>query len=109
MLRARVPEAAVLSIFDLFAEQHIAEAERRGEFAGLPGTGRPLLFDDEPLLSSEQRMVNKILKNAGFTLREVLLRRELVALRAEIASLPDGPRRVGLQRRRAWLLCELAR
>ncbi|MDR0716556.1 MAG: DUF1992 domain-containing protein [Azoarcus sp.] len=96
----------MLSIFDILAEQRIVEAERRGEFARLPGAGKPLAFDGEPLLSPEQRMVNTILKNAGFTPREVLLRRELAALRAEIAALPDGPRRAELQRRRAWLLCE---
>ncbi|MDR1461842.1 MAG: DUF1992 domain-containing protein, partial [Azoarcus sp.] len=65
------------SIFDILAEQRIVEAGRRGEFERLPGAGRPLIFDDEPLLSPEQRMANKILKNAGITPREVLLRREL--------------------------------
>jgi hypothetical protein len=39
----------------------------------------------------------------------VLLRRELAALRAEIARLPEGPRRAECQRRRAWLLGELVR
>jgi len=54
-------------------------------------------------------MANKVLKNAGFTPREVLLRRELAALRAEIAAMPDGPRREELRRRRAWLLSGLVR
>ncbi|MCL2160328.1 MAG: DUF1992 domain-containing protein [Betaproteobacteria bacterium] len=97
----------MLSIFDILAEQRIAEAERRGEFKHLPGMGQPLVFDDEPFLSPEQRMTNKILKNAGFTPREVLLRRELAALRDEIALLPDGSYRAELQRRRAWLMSVL--
>ncbi|MDR0633917.1 MAG: DUF1992 domain-containing protein, partial [Azoarcus sp.] len=53
------------SIFDILAEQRIAEAARRGEFERLPGAGQALVFDDDPLLSPEQRMANKILKNAG--------------------------------------------
>lgn len=97
------------SIFDILAEQRIAEAARRGEFERLPGAGQALVFDDDPLLSPEQRMANKILKNAGFTPREILLRRELAALRAEISHLPEGPRRAECQRRRACLLSELAR
>jgi hypothetical protein len=52
-------------------------------------------------------MANKILKNAGFTPREVLLRRELAALRVEIAALPAGGRRSELLRRRAWLPGEI--
>lgn len=97
------------SIFDILAEQRIAEAARRGEFERLPGAGRALVFDDDPLLLPAQRMANKILKNAGFTPREILLRRELAALRAEIDRLPEGPRRAECQRRRAWLLSGLAR
>jgi hypothetical protein len=97
----------VPSIFDLLAEQRILDAERRGEFQHLPGAGQPLAFDDDALLSPEERMANKILKNAGFTPRQVLLRRELASLRDEIAQLAHGPRRTELQRRRAWLLTEL--
>jgi hypothetical protein len=94
----------MLAIFDLLAEQRIAEAERRGEFQHLPGAGRPLVFADDAMLSPEERMANKILKNAGLTPREILLRRELAHLRDEIAQLPEGPRRTELQHRRAWLL-----
>ncbi|GHU11798.1 hypothetical protein AGMMS50225_18140 [Betaproteobacteria bacterium] len=95
------------SIFDLLAEQRILDAERRGEFQHLPGAGQPLAFDDDALLSPEERMTNKILKNAGFTPQEVLLRRELARLREEIAQLAPGPHRIELQRRRARFLTEL--
>jgi hypothetical protein len=99
----------VPSIFDLLAEQRILDAERRGEFQHLPGAGQPLVFDDETLLSAEERMANKILKNAGFTPRAVLLRRELASLRDEIGQLVEGPRRTELLHRRAWLLTELCK
>lgn len=77
-------------IFDQLAERRICEALARGDLDHLPGAGRPLEFDDEPLQTPEQRMVNRILKNAGFTPREVLLRREIAALRAEVEALPTG-------------------
>ena len=38
-----------MSIFDILAEQRIAEAFRRGEFEHLPGAGRPLVFDDDQI------------------------------------------------------------
>jgi hypothetical protein len=57
--------ASGVSIFDLLAEQRILDAERRGEFLHLPSAGQPLIFDDDAMLSPEERMANKILKNAG--------------------------------------------
>jgi len=97
-----------LSIFEILAEQRIADAQRRGELDGLPGAGRPLEFDDDPLVSSEQRMVNRVLKNAGFAPPEIGLRKELAALRAELATLPDGERRTRLRARLAQVTIELA-
>ncbi|AYH42163.1 DUF1992 domain-containing protein [Azoarcus sp. DN11] len=78
------------SIFDILAEQRIADALKRGEFDHLPGAGRPLVFDDELFQSPEQRMANRILKNAGFVPQEVLLRREIAALRKALASAEEG-------------------
>ena len=74
------------SIFDILAEQRIADALKRGDFDRLPGEGKPLVFDDEPFQSPEQRMANRILKNAGFVPQEVLLRREIAALRGQLAD-----------------------
>ncbi|MCK9985985.1 MAG: hypothetical protein AzoDbin1_02457 [Azoarcus sp.] len=78
------------SIFDILAEQRIADAIRRGDFDRLPGAGKPLVFDDEPFQSPEQRMANRILKNAGFVPQEVLLRREIAALREALAHAGEG-------------------
>lgn len=95
------------AIFEILAEQRISEAIRRGELDDLPGAGRPLVFDDDPFVSSEQRMVNRVLKNAGFTPPEVALRKEIARLRQEIAGLPEGELRSELKRKLAWLLLEL--
>ncbi|TAH48729.1 MAG: DUF1992 domain-containing protein [Betaproteobacteria bacterium] len=94
-------------IFDILAEQRILDAMRRGEFDGLPGAGRPLQFEDELFVSPEQRMVNHILKNAGFTPTEVTLRREMATLRKEIDAMLPGEQRSALRRKLAWLLVQL--
>ncbi|CAL92941.1 DUF1992 domain-containing protein [Azoarcus olearius] len=96
-----------LSVFDILAEQRIADALRRGEFDHLPGAGRPLVFDDEPLLSPEQRMANHILKNAGVTPPEIGLRREIAALRARLETL-DGEARARARRELGQLVLRLA-
>lgn len=92
------------SLFDILAEQRIADALRRGELDNLPGAGKPLVFDDELFVSPEQRMANKILRNAGFAPPEIALRREIAALRAEIAELEEGKERRQLLRRRLAML-----
>ena len=74
------------AVFDLLAEQRILEAVRNGDFDHLPGAGRPLVFEDEPFVSPEQRMANHILRNAGFAPPEIGLRRESAGL--EEASEP---------------------
>ncbi len=96
------------SIFDILAEQRILDAVRNGDFDNLPGAGRPLVFDDELFVSPEQRTVNHILRNAGFTPPEIGLRKELAALREEIDRLAAGDeRRRALRRRLATMIIQL--
>ncbi|HJW25498.1 MAG TPA: DUF1992 domain-containing protein [Rhodocyclaceae bacterium] len=96
------------SLFEILAEQRITDAIRRGDLDHLPGAGKPLEFDDDPFVSPEQRMVNRILKNAGFTPAEILLRKEITALRREIEALPPGEKRTALKRELALLLLKLS-
>ena len=95
-----------LSVLDILAEQRIAEALRRGEFDHLPGAGRPLVFDDDALLSPELRMANRILKNAGVTPPEIGLRREIAALRRRLETL-DGEDRARARRELGLLILRL--
>ena len=63
------------------AERKIEEAVSRGEFSGLPGEGRPLPpEEDDALVPEEERMANRILKNAGID--PALTRRRLALLTA---------------------------
>ena len=68
----------------IIGENRIAEAVARGELQGLPGEGRPLDFDDDPLAPPEARMAKRILRNAELTLGEVFggLREEMQRRRA---------------------------
>lgn len=92
------------SIFDILAEQRILDALCNGDFDDLPGAGRPLVFEDELFVSPEQRMVNHILRNAGFTPPEIGLRKEIAALRAQIDGLDSGDARLRALRRRLGML-----
>jgi hypothetical protein len=60
-----------MTALELIAETRIAEAASRGELDDLPGAGSPLELDDDRLVPEEQRMANRILRNAGFAPREI--------------------------------------
>lgn len=94
-------------VFELLAERRIAEALARGDLEHLPGAGRPLVFDDDPLVPAEQRMFSRVLRQAGFVPNGVLLRKEIAELRREIAALPPGERRDAVRRHLLELVLRL--
>lgn len=53
------------SLLDSLAEKHIGDAQARGEFDDLPGTGVPLDLGNDALVSEELRAAYRMLKNAG--------------------------------------------
>ena len=67
-------------MFDLIAEQKIAEAIARGELDHLPGAGRPLDLDDDALIPEELRLAHRILRNAGYVPPEVETLNEIARL-----------------------------
>ena len=46
----------------------IREARERGDFDQLPGKGKPLQWDDDSMVPDDQRTVQRLLKNNGYTL-----------------------------------------
>ena len=75
-----------MNLIERLAEQHIAEAEARGELSGLPGEGRPLALDDLSGVPRELRPGYIMLKNAGFVPPELHTRR----LIREVQDLLDA-------------------
>ncbi len=73
----------MISALEWIAEERIARAAAAGELSGLPGEGRPLLLDDDPLVPAERRMVMRVLKRSGCVPEEVRLLKELHELERE--------------------------
>lgn len=80
------------------AEEKIREAERRGEFANLPGAGKPLPPDDMDNVPEELRVGYKLLKNAGMIPEEMQLRKEMITLGDLISACRNDAERTKLQR-----------
>lgn len=60
-------------------EEHIRRAMEAGEFDNLPGQGKPIDLDDNPLADPEWRTAYHMLKSNGFTLPWIETRREIDA------------------------------
>ncbi|HJX15425.1 MAG TPA: DnaJ family domain-containing protein [Candidatus Deferrimicrobiaceae bacterium] len=74
---------------EIIAEKKILEAIARGEFANLPGAGKPLRLEDDSMVPGELRIAYKILKNAGCIPPELELRKEIITLRDLLRSIED--------------------
>lgn len=80
-------------LLDQLADQHIEQAINNGELDDLPGSGRPLVFEDDSLVPEHLRMAHRILKNAGFVPPEVIDRKSINALSAELERTEDETER----------------
>lgn len=80
----------MLSVLNNLVESRIKAAEDSGEFDNLPGTGKPLVLDDDPLIPEAVRVAHRILKNAGFVPPEVDKLRELAGLRSLLKGADDA-------------------
>ena len=62
--------------FQDYIEEQIQEAIARGEFANLPGTGKPLNLDDDPY-AGDKSSAYSLLKNEGYAPPEIELLKEI--------------------------------
>jgi len=93
---------------DLLAEQHIREAQARGEFDDLPGTGAPLTLDNDALVPEELRAAYRMLKNAGYVPPELDAHCEIRELEQMLQAVEDDGRRSALLSRINFLLTRSA-
>ena len=63
--------------FEKIVEERIREAQKSGVFDDLPGTGKPIRFDEDSLVPEELRLAYKILKNADFVPPEIEIKKEI--------------------------------
>jgi hypothetical protein len=93
---------------DALVERRIRAAIARGEFDHLPGAGRPLALDDDPLVPQELRVAYRLLKNAGVVPPELQRIAQVNQLLGAIArGEPDEGERSAASRRLRALLIEL--
>ena len=76
-----------MGLLDEWAERHILEGQRNGDFMHLPGEGQPLTLDDDSHVPADLRAGYRLLKNSGYLPVELLLRREAIELSSLLQNL----------------------
>lgn len=94
-------------LLDQWAERHILDAQRKGELDNLPGSGEPLILDDDSHVPPELRAGYRLLKNAGCLPPELEHRKEAVMLNDLLNVQECDPRYAELSRRLALLELKL--
>lgn len=95
-------------LIDQLVEQHIRDAQEKGELSNLPGEGAPLHLDDDSGVPAELRTAYRLLKNSGYLPPELEMRREALALNDLLHKLdPDDVKSRELTKRLALLEIKL--
>ena len=78
-----------LAALERIAEERIREAIQRGEFENIPGSGKPLEFEDDRHVPDDLRLAYKILKNADCLPPELELKKAIRTAEELLSSLTD--------------------
>ncbi|SPD72581.1 conserved hypothetical protein [uncultured Desulfobacterium sp.] len=70
-------------------EQKIKEAQARGDFDNLPGSGRPVEIEDDSGVPEDLRLAYKILKNANCVPPEIQLKKEIRQMEDMLENMSD--------------------
>jgi len=83
-----------VDIFAKIAEERIRQAMEDGEFASLPGSGKPLMLEDETWIPEDMRLSYRVLKNAGCIPPELEKRKEILNLKELLNTIDDDKERL---------------
>ena len=92
-----------MTVIDNLAERRIQQALQQGEFDDLLGAGKPLVLDDESLVSEELRVGHRLLKNAGYLPPELQINKEIKEAEELLACVRDKDDRDRAGKRLHWL------
>ncbi len=93
--------------FEKIVEERILQAQRRGEFDNLPGSGMPLELEDDRHIPEDLRLSYKILKNAGYIPPEIELKKEIFQTQDLLTDMEDTSRKYRLLKRLNYLILKL--
>ncbi len=93
--------------FEKIVEERILKAQKRGEFENLPGSGKPLAFEDNRFVSEELRLAYKILKNADCVPVEIELKKEIKQTEDLLVGMQETSEKYRILKKLNFLIMKL--
>ena len=97
----------VFEALERVAEDRIRQAIQRGEFDDLPGSGKPLVLEDDGHIPDDLRLAYKVLKNADCLPPELELKKEINSAQELLGSLKDEAEKYRQIRKINYLVMKL--
>jgi len=93
--------------FEKIVEERILKAQKKGEFENLPGSGKPLIFNDNHFIPEDLRLAYKILKNADCAPPEIELKKEIRRTEDLLAGMHETSDKYRLLKKLNFLIMKL--
>ena len=93
--------------FDRIVEERIKNAQKKGDFKNLPGSGKPLDLDDDSCVAEDLRLAYKILKNADFVPPEIEIKNEIKRTEDLLAGMKDEKEKYHILKKLNFLILKL--
>jgi hypothetical protein len=93
--------------FEKIVEERILKAQKKGEFENLPGSGKPLIFNDNHFIPEDLRLAYKILKNADCLPPEIELKKEIKQTEDLLAGMQETSEKYRILKKLNFLIMKL--
>ena len=93
--------------FDKIVEERIKNAQKKGDFNNLPGSGKPLDLDEDSCVAEDLRLAYKILKNADFAPPEIEIKNEIKKTEDLLAGMKDEKEKYRTLKKLNFLILKL--
>ncbi|MBW2250670.1 MAG: DUF1992 domain-containing protein [Deltaproteobacteria bacterium] len=93
--------------FDKLVEERIKNAQKKGDFNNLPGSGKPLDLDEDSRVAEDLRLAYKILKNADFVPPEIEIKNEIKKTEDLLGGMKDEKEKYRTLKKLNFLILKL--
>lgn len=93
--------------FEKIVEERIRAAQMRGDFDNLPGSGQPIVLEDDSHIPEDIRLAYKILKNADCLPPEIEMKKEILRTEELISGMEDTAEKYRALKKLNFLIMKL--
>jgi hypothetical protein len=93
--------------FEKIVEERIKQAQEKGAFDNLSGSGQPLVFEDDRHVAEDLRLAYKILKNADCLPPEIEIKKEIQQTEALLAQMKNTESKYRILKKLNYLIMKL--